>query len=259
MSNRGYADRFGGVGRLYSEEGLLRLKQAHVCIVGVGGVGSWAAEALARSGLGRITLIDSDEVCITNINRQLHALDADIGRSKVDVMAERISRINPECTVTALNRFFVPGTAEDILALNPDCFIDAIDNLPNKALLLARCRDLKIPVFSSGGAGGRRDPSQIQVADLAKTHGDPLLASLRKQLRANYRFPRDPRRKFGITCVFSAEPLHFPWKNGEVCSSKEAGESLRLNCQSGFGTASFVTGTFGFQLAACAVERLANI
>jgi len=257
MNQDGYADRFGGIGRLYGELGLKRLQSAHICVIGVGGVGSWAAEALARSGVGRITLVDQDEVCITNVNRQLHALDADIGRPKVEVMAERVRSINPQCDVQARSQFFLKKTADEILALGFDAVVDAIDNLPNKALLLSLCSRRNIPIVCSGGAGGRIDPGCIQVADLAKTHGDPLLASLRKKLRADFGFPKNPKRKFRIPCVFSAEPLKFPWKDGRICSSREDdGESMRLNCESGFGTASFVTGSFGFRLAGLVVKSL---
>jgi len=259
LDKDGYADRFGGIGRLYSEEGLKRLQSSHVCVIGIGGVGSWAAEALARSGVGSITLIDQDDICITNVNRQLHALDTDIGRPKAEVMAERIRKINPQCNVQARVQFFLQSTAEEILSLGFDAVIDAIDNLPNKALLLSLCSLRKIPVFCSGGAGGRMDPGAIEVADLAKTRGDPLLASLRKKLRKEFGFSKNPKRKFGISCVFSAEPLKFPWKNGTVCSSKEDNEeSMRLNCESGFGTASFVTGSFGFRLAALVIQKISS-
>jgi tRNA A37 threonylcarbamoyladenosine dehydratase len=172
--------RFGGIGRLYNPAGLARLRAAHVCVIGIGGVGSWAAEALARSAIGQLTLVDMDEVCVSNVNRQLHALNPAIGLPKVQVMAERIHAINPECRVHALPEFFNESTADAILSERFDFVIDAIDNVPNKCLLMARCRQKAIPIVTAGGAGGRRDPSAIQTADLAFTGHDGLLRAVRK-------------------------------------------------------------------------------
>jgi len=239
--------RFGGVTRLYGATGLQRLLQASVCVVGIGGVGSWAAEALARSGVGRLTLVDLDDVCVSNINRQLHALDGSIGRPKVDVMAERIRAINPACEVRAITAFFTETTAEEILERRFDFVLDAIDQAANKSLLIARCRQKEIPIISVGGAGGRRDPTAIEVADLSQTSHDALLRKVRQTLRDYHGFARDPKMPFGVPCVFSTETAAAP---AEGCAG-------RLTCDDDYGTASFVTGTFGLVAASCVVSKIA--
>jgi tRNA A37 threonylcarbamoyladenosine dehydratase len=241
--------RFGGIGRLYTTEGLQRLRQARVCVIGLGGVGSWAVEALARSGLGFLTLVDLDDVCVSNVNRQLQALDGFIGQPKAEVMAARIRAINPDCQVRAIQEFFNESTAEEILATSFDWVLDAIDQVPNKCLLIARCRQKQIPIIASGGAGGRKDPSRIRVADLAQTAHDPLLQQVRKKLREEHSFPRDPKAIFQVPCVFSPEPPEFP----PGCET-----DLPRGCDHRYGTASFVTGTFGFVAAAHIVSDIAN-
>ncbi len=251
--------RFGGIGRLFGMAALARLRAAHVCVVGIGGVGSWVAEALARSGVGQLTLVDLDEVCVSNVNRQLHALDSEVGRAKAEVMADRARGINPECHVHQALEFFTEATAESILRPRYDFVVDAIDSLRNKSLLIARCRDRQIPIITCGGAGGRRDPSAVRVADLTLTTHDRLLQQTRDKLRKDYGFPRGGK-KFGVKAVFSPESPVFPSRDGTVCARREAsanGKSLRLNCDSGFGTATFVTGTFGFVAAAHVVQHLA--
>ncbi len=249
--------RFGGVGRLYGHRGLERLQRAHVCVVGIGGVGSWAVEALARSGLGALTLVDLDDICISNINRQLHAMDGQIGRLKVDVMAERVRAINPGCAVHACHAFFNETTADEILATPFDFLLDAIDKPAKKALLVARCRDRSIPVLTTGGAGGRSDPTAIRVADFTKVTHDRLLQQTRTLLRKSHGFPRGGK-SFGVDCVSSPEPISYPAKDGGTCARREPGSSLRLNCESGYGTAAFVTGAFGFVAASCIVRKLAE-
>lgn len=248
--------RFGGILRLYGKDGQERLRQAHVCVVGIGGVGSWAVEALARSGIGRLTLVDLDDVCISNVNRQLHAVTGEFGKPKVEVMAGRVQLINPDCIVLAQQMLFTASTAESLLAPNYDCVLDAIDQTSMKALLIARCRDRKLPVVTTGGAGGRRDPTSIRVDDLARSTHDGLLSATRKLLRDEHDFPRDPKQNFGVACVFSAEAQVFPTANGEVCEQPEPGSRLRLDCRSGYGTATFVTGAFGFAAAAQVVKTL---
>lgn len=251
-----YEARFGGIQRLYGTDGQERLRRAHVCVVGIGGVGSWVVEALARSGVGELTLVDLDEVCISNVNRQLHAVTGAFGKPKVEVMAERVRLIQPDCKVHALLSLFTAKTAPEILAVPYAGLVDAIDQTPMKALLIARCRELKIPLVTTGGAGGRRDPTALQVADLARTTHDGLLAATRKLLRDEYGFPRDPKKKFGVDCVFSPEPQVFPAPDGSVCATRAPGVDLRLDCRSGYGTASFVTGAFGFAAAAQMVQRI---
>ena len=240
--------RFGGLARLYGEAGLQRLLRASVCVVGLGGVGSWAAEALARSGVGGITLVDLDDVCLSNVNRQLHALDGVIGRPKVEVMAERIHAIHPACQVRAVAEFFTETTAEQILQPRFDFVLDAIDQVANKCLLIARCCQKEIPIVCAGGAGGRRNPAAIRVADLAHSSYDPLLQQVRKKLRENHGFARDAATPFGVPCVFSTETAVAP---AEGCAG-------RVTCDNGYGTASFVTGTFGLVAASCVVSRIAE-
>ncbi len=253
-----YETRFSGVRRLFSTKGLDRLARAHVCVVGVGGVGSWAVEALARSGIGRLTLMDLDEVCASNVNRQVHALDGEIGKAKVEVMARRACAINPQCQVQPVTEFFLESNAERLLAMSFDYVVDAIDALSKKALLISLCRTKRIPIITTGGAGGRRNPCLIHVKDLAFTSDDGLLRNLRKELRTNYGFPPEGKAPFGVECVFSSEPVVYPHSDGTVSMRQEEGTELRLNCENGYGTASFVTGTFGFAAAARVVAKLAG-
>lgn len=240
--------RFGGIGRLYSGEGLERLRHAKVCVVGIGGVGSWAAEALARSAVGQITLVDLDDICASNINRQLHALEGVVGQPKVAIMAERIRAINSSCDVRAVHEFFNEANAAEILETRFDWLLDAIDPVTNKCLLIARCRERGIPVISSGGAGGRINPLEIQIVDLARTTHDALLQEVRKRLREAHGFPRDPKAPFHVPCVFSREAAVYP----EECETRE-----RLNCDTGYGAASFVTGAFGLAAASHIVSNIA--
>jgi tRNA A37 threonylcarbamoyladenosine dehydratase len=254
-----FDSRFGGIGRLFGVEILTALRAAHVCVVGIGGVGSWAVEALARSGVGKLTLIDLDEVCVSNVNRQLHALNADVGRAKVEVMAERVRGINPECDVRAVMEFFTESNAKSLLSVHYDYVVDAIDSLTNKCRLIALCRKKEIPIVTCGGAGGRRDATQVRILDLALTSHDRLLQKVRETLRKEHGFPRG-EKKFGVDAVFSPEPPMFPARDGTVCAQREStgnGESLKLNCDSGFGTATFVTGTFGFVAAGHVVQQIA--
>ncbi len=253
-----FETRFGGIARLYGREGLARLGAAHVCVVGIGGVGTWAAEALARSGIGAITLVDLDEVCVSNINRQLHALTDTVGRAKVEVMSERIRAINPDCRVIQEQRFFNEQTAAELLAPKYDYVVDAIDSLANKILLLANCRRANLPVIACGGAGGRRDGTAVRLADLAKVTHDRLLAEVRKKLRKEFHLPVDTAN-LGVMCVYSAEPPVFQQADGSVCENRaEAADGTRLNCEGGLGSATFVTGAFGFAAAGFVVREIAG-
>jgi tRNA threonylcarbamoyladenosine dehydratase len=262
--------RFGGIARLYGKTGLQRLRGAHVMVVGIGGVGSWVVEALARSGVGTLSLVDLDEACVSNVNRQLHALDGTIGRAKSDIMAERAKAIQPDGRFLSVQEFFTENNAERLLGLKapadgaastrPSFVVDAIDSVANKVLLLALCRANDIPVITCGGAGGRRDATQVRIIDLGRVIHDRLLSEVRKRLRKDHEFPRG-EKKFGIEAVFSAEPQVFPQEDGGVCAERAAapdGESLRLNCDWGFGSATFVTGTFGFAAAGQVVRRIAE-
>jgi tRNA A37 threonylcarbamoyladenosine dehydratase len=239
--------RFGGLARLSGAGGLQRLLQASVCVVGLGGVGSWAAESLARSAVGRITLVDLDDVCVSNVNRQLHALDGAIGRPKVEVMAERIHAIHPACQVRAIAAFFTETTAEEILETRFDFVLDAIEQAANKRLRIAHCRQKEIPIVTVGGACGRRNPAAIEVADLAQTSHDALLRQVRQKLCEDHGFARDPKTPFGAPCVFFTEPAAAP----------REGRAGRVTCDNGYGTASFVTGTFGLVAASCVVSKIA--
>jgi len=250
-----YERRFGGVGRLYGTEGLDLIRRAHVCVVGLGGVGSWAVEALARSGIGALTLVDLDDVCISNVNRQLHALDGDLGKPKVEVMARRVRAINPDCVVHPLQAFFLKSNAQEILQAGFDYVLDAFDSPSRKCVLIAQCRERSIPVISSGAAAGRRDPTAVEVIDLAFSSHDRLLQEVRSMLRTRHGFPRG-KHPFGVECVLSRERLVYPGKDGVVCATPGPEQDLRIDCDSGFGTASFVTGTFGFVSAARIIQGI---
>ena len=250
-----YKKRFGGIGRLYGTAGLERLRQAHVCVVGLGGVGSWVVEALARSGVGALTLVDLDDVCISNANRQLHAVQAELGKPKAEAMARRVHAINPDCALRPVQSFFVKSTAEEILSPAYDGVVDAIDSTQDKCLLISLCRQRGLPLVTTGGAGGRRDPTALQNADLAFTSHDRLLQDVRRILRRDYHFPHG-HVPFGVDCVFSRESPVYPQADGTVCEIRGDDMDLRLDCNSGYGTASFVTGAFGFAAAARMVQKL---
>lgn len=254
-----YDLRFGGIRRLYGSHAVERFRRAHVVVAGVGGVGSWAVEALARSGIGRLTLIDLDDVCLSNVNRQLHALDGTIGRPKVEVLAERCRAIQPGIKVVTDAAFVTPTNLAERLPDDTDQVLDAIDSVVAKAALIAWCKRRKLPITVTGAAGGQTDPTRIRVADLARTVHDPLLSRVRAQLRRDYGFTRDPKKRFSVESVFSDEQLVYPTPDGEVCHSKPApGQSTRLDCATGFGAATFVTGTFGFVAASRVLARLAR-
>jgi len=253
-----YATRFGGIEKLVGRAAVARLQAAHVCIMGIGGVGAWAAEALARSGVGALTLVDLDEVCATNINRQLHALTETVGQAKVEVMTQRIRAINPECRVAAEQKFFNAETAAELLTPRYDYVLDAIDSVSNKILLLARCREKNLPVVACGGAGGRRDATAVRHTDMAKVSHDRLLAEVRKRLRRLHGFPREGKL-MGIECIYSAEPQVFARQDGSICATQEETEDgTRLDCNGGLGSATFVTGVFGFVAAGYVVEQLSR-
>ena len=247
--------RFGGVRRLYGEEAFQRFQQAHVCIVGVGGVGSWVAESMARSAIGRITLIDLDNIAESNTNRQVHALGAEYGKAKVTAMAERIRAINPGCEVIQIEDFVTAENLEDMLGRGYDFVVDAIDNARVKAAMINWCKRRKIKMITSGGAGGRMDPARIEMGDLARSVQDPLLSRVRMLLRREYGFPKDPKKKFGVECVFSSEPLQMP-ENGESCDVDDK-PVTGINC-AGFGAAMTVTASFGLWMSSRVLAHLAR-
>ncbi len=250
-----YSERFGGIGRLYGTRALEALAASHVAVIGVGGVGSWAVEALARSGVGALTLIDLDDICVTNTNRQLPAVTGNFGKMKVHALAERVALISPDCRVNAVEDFFSEATSEALLSGGFDWVIDAIDARHAKLVLVRHCVAAGQPLVVSGGAGGRRSTAAVNVADLNLTMGDPLLKQVRKALRRDHGF--EPEGPWGIPTVYSPERQWFPAGDGSV-SAQADGESLRMDCASGFGAASFVTGAFGFAAASIVVTDIAT-
>jgi tRNA A37 threonylcarbamoyladenosine dehydratase len=259
-----YNARFGGIARLYGVQGLEKLRSSHVLIIGLGGVGTWAAEAIARSGVGAITLVDLDDICITNTNRQIHAMNGWIGKTKVSAVADRIWAINPQCRVHSIIEFFTASTADIILNNSYDYVIDAIDSLQNKCVLASKCRDKNLPLVITGGAAGKRNPTLIQVDDLGKACNDSLLFALRKRLRQEFNFPsgagftRSKKQIFNIACVYSPEEPLFPQTDGSVCKTVEDGANLKLDCESGMGSVTHLTGTFGFIAASFVIEEIVN-
>jgi tRNA A37 threonylcarbamoyladenosine dehydratase len=254
-----YRDRFDGIGRLYGAEALERFAAAHVAVIGLGGVGSWAVEALARSGIGKLTLIDLDDICVSNSNRQLHTLASTVGQSKTATMAARARDIAPGIEVREVEDFITTDNIPEYIGDDLDYVIDAIDSVISKAALIAYCKRHRIRLITIGGAGGQIDPTQVAVRDLAKVQGDPLLAKVRNELRRKHGFSRNPRRKFGVEAVFSTEQLIYPWADGSVCHARPPEQGpQKLDCEGGFGAASFVTGTFAFVAVSRVLQRLAR-
>lgn len=250
--------RFAGIDRLYGAGAVRELAKRRVTVVGLGGVGSWAAEALARSALGALTLIDADDVCESNVNRQSHALAPEFGRPKVEVVAARLRAINPASRVDARSQFVTLGNIDELLGDNPDAVIDACDALRIKVAMVAFCKRRKIPIIVCGSAGGRRDPTLITARDLSRTEHDVLLALLRGKLRDAHGWTRNPKRYFGVQAVFSRENANYPQADGSVCKTRSApvAGGGTLDCGSGLGTAMHVTCTFGMVAAARAIEKL---
>lgn len=243
--------RFGGVRRLYGDAGLISFSKAHICVIGIGGVGSWAAEALARNAIGRITLIDMDNIAESNVNRQLHAVEGAFGKAKVTAMAERIRSINPHCEVREIEDFITPENASILLTNGYDAVLDAIDDAKSKVAIAAFCRENKLPLVMTGGAGGRLDPTRMQNADLAGATGDRLLAKVRNQLRRDHGFPKGEKAKFGIPCIYSDEPVQKP--QDESCDADAA--ITGINC-AGYGSSVCVTAPFGMAAAALVLSLL---
>jgi tRNA A37 threonylcarbamoyladenosine dehydratase len=251
--------RFGGIARLYGAPALQTFREAHICVIGVGGVGSWVVEALARSAIGQITMIDLDHLSESNVNRQVHALTETIGRAKVVALAERITQINPHCQVHGVEEFVDADNVSTLVASGRfDFVIDAFDDARAKTALIVHCREQQIPLLTIGSAGGQIDPTRIAVCDLSRTEQEPLLARVRKNLRIKHGFPRGKKNKFGIDAVYSTEPLRFP----EMCDidngETEASGVTGLNC-AGYGSAVVVTAAFGFVAAAHVLRKLAHL
>ncbi len=251
--------RFAGVDRVYGERAKNNFCKAHVCVIGLGGVGSWAVEALARSAIGQLTLIDLDNVAISNINRQIHALDETIGMPKIHAMHERVNAINPDCKVNPVEDFLTLENVGNLAKPDFDFIVDCIDNFRVKAALAAHCKGNKIKLILTGGAGGQINPQHIKIADLSRTEHDPLLAKVRKLLRQDYGFSRNLKRRFAIPCVYSNEQLRYPTEHGEITFDKSISESTTgLNCAQGFGSAVTVTASFGLFTASYVLQKLAQ-
>jgi tRNA threonylcarbamoyladenosine dehydratase len=242
--------RFGGLERLYGMDAAAAIQAAHVAVVGVGGVGSWAAEALARSGVGALTLIDLDHVAESNINRQVHAVDATIGRAKVLAMRERVAQIHPACRVHAIEEFAGPDNWSALLPQGVDAVIDACDELKAKTAMAAWALRTRALFISCGAAGGKRLAHKVDIDDLSQTTHDPLLAQLRYRLRKHHGAPREGKR-IGVACVFSREAVAPP---DASCAIEGDGS---LNCH-GYGSVVSVTATFGQCAAGWVLDQLAR-
>ncbi|MGH8212291.1 MAG: tRNA threonylcarbamoyladenosine dehydratase [Rhodanobacteraceae bacterium] len=251
--------RFMGIDRLYGRDTVARLAQARVAVIGLGGVGSWAAEMLARGGIGSLTLIDGDEVCISNINRQSHALQHTVGWVKVEVLAERLRAINPELHIDARGEFLTPARIPALVDEHRDLILDACDAFRVKIELIAACRRARQPLIVVGSAGGRADPTQVRVRDLSRTEHDKLLSLIRRKLRRDFAFPKNPERYFGVPAVYSLENVRYPQPDGSVCGLRPATDAeggFRLDCGAGLGAAMHVTAAFAGAAVARAVEML---
>lgn len=253
-----YDARFGGISRVYGSTAAQKLKSAHVCIIGIGGVGSWVVEGLARSGINQLTLIDLDDVSISNINRQIHALDSTLEQSKIEVMRERVLDINRDSIVHLIEDFVTPDNVHTYIAEGRfDVVIDATDSVKAKASIIAKCKRLKTKIICIGGAGGQTDPLQIKKGDLAKTIQDPLLAKVRYELRNQYNFSKNPSRNFAVECIYSSEQLKYPSSDGEVSQQKNNSQGAsKMDCSTGFGAFVGVTCTFGMIASSRAIEYI---
>lgn len=253
-----YLARFNGIARLYGNEVLQQFQRSRVCVIGIGGVGSWAAEALARSGVGHLILIDMDDICVTNTNRQIHALQGNYGKTKIDAMQERLLAINPDIIVDSRFDFLTPDNLLKHLTPDIDVIIDAIDSVKPKMALINHCRRNKRKAITVGGAGGQIDPTRVQVCDLSKTEQDPLLAKVRRQLRTDYGFPKEGKGKFNIEAVYSSEPVKFPTPSATACATDSQPSAMRLDCSGGLGASTCVTATFGMIAASRALLMLSK-
>jgi tRNA A37 threonylcarbamoyladenosine dehydratase len=252
-----YAQRFGGIERLYGQQAATWLRDMRVCVVGLGGVGSWAVEALARSGIGHLLLIDYDEIALSNVNRQVHALDSAVGRKKAKTLQARVADINPECQCEVIDDFITDRNLFEHLPVEAeiDYVIDAIDSIKFKAALIYYCKRNKIPVITTGAAGGLTDPAQVMIKDLTRTFNDPLAAKVRAQLRAQHGYTRNLKRYFGVECVFSAQQQVYPKPDGSIGHEKPGVHGVHLDCSMGYGSASFVTATIGFVAVSRVIEK----
>ena len=252
-------ERFAGIDRLYGRGAVERLATRHVAVVGLGGVGSWAAEALARTAVGRLTLVDADDLCVSNTNRQLPAVAGQYGRAKVEAMAERCRAINPAIEVEPVASFLTQSNMDELLDRGYDLVVDACDSFRTKVVAIAWCRRRKQPVITVGSAGGRTDPTQVRVRDLSRTEHDAMLSLIRRKLRGEFNFPRSADRYFGVSAVYSLENVKYPQADGSVCGLRpqlDRDAALKLDCGAGLGAATHITGAFAFAAVGKALELL---
>jgi tRNA A37 threonylcarbamoyladenosine dehydratase len=247
--------RFRGIARVYGHRAYSHITGMHVCVIGLGGVGSWAAESLARSGVGQMTLIDYDEIAETNINRQLHAMDSTIGRKKIHVMRNRLIDINPKAEISLIDDYINQHNYAEYLANGYDYVVDAIDSIKHKATIIYYCRRNRISVITTGGAGGLTDPTMVKIRDLSKTYNDPLAAKVRAKLRDDFGYTRNPKRYFGVECVFSSQQPIYPGPDGTVSHHKPGVHGVHLDCEFGYGASSCVTAVFGFTAAGRVIHK----
>lgn len=259
MDNDDLKQRFAGIERLYGVGALQRLQASRVAVVGMGGVGSWVVEALARSAVGHLTLIDADDICVSNTNRQLPALEGNYGRNKAEAMAQRCRAINPRIDVDAVQDFLTGSNMEALLDRSFDLVIDACDSFRVKVETIAWCRRRKLPLLTVGAAGGRTDPTLVRIRDVSRTEHDAMLALIRKKLRSEFNFPKNAKRYFGVPAVYSLENVKYPQADGSVCGLRPQlgpDAALNLDCGAGLGAATHITGAFAFAAAGKALEML---
>jgi len=257
--NSQWLERFAGIDRLYGVGTVARLAACRVAVVGMGGVGSWVVEALARTAVGHLTLIDADDICVSNTNRQLPALAGQYGANKARAMAERCSAINPEIDVVAVEAFLTRSNMETLLDQGFDLVVDACDSFRVKVETIAWCRRRKLPLITVGAAGGRTDPTLVRVRDVSRTEHDAMLALIRKKLRSEFNFPKNAQRYFGVPAVYSLENVKYPQADGSVCGLRPqlgADAALKLDCGAGLGAATHITGAFAFAAVGKALEIL---
>lgn len=254
-----WQERFAGIDRLYGAGAVEFFRTRRVIVIGIGGVGSWIAESLARTGVGHITLVDADDVCVSNTNRQLPALMPNFGRSKAQLMADRMRAINPHIDVSVVESFLTPSNMSEILDGDYHVVIDACDAFRVKVEMAAWCRRRKQPLVMVGAAGGRTDPTMIRIRDLSKTEQDAMLALIRRKLREEFNFPKNRDRYFGVYAIYSLQNVQYPQRDGTVCGIRpnvSGDAALNIDCGGGLGSATHVTGAFAFAACAKTIELL---
>ena len=257
--DRAWNERFSGIDRLYGSGALARFRDSRIAVVGLGGVGSWAVEAFARTGIGHLTLIDADDLCLSNTNRQLPAIAGQYGRNKAAAMAERCLAINPGIDVEPVAAFLTPSNLDALLDREFALVLDACDSFRTKLEAIAWCRRRKQPIITVGSAGGRSDPTQVRVRVLARPEHDALGSVVRKKLRADFNFPRNADRYFGVPAIYSLENVRYPQADGSVCGLRpklSADAALKLDCGAGLGAATHITGAFAFAAVGKALDML---